>query len=56
MYIHVFIDDKLKEWSKTVTAGRIIDFFNDRNEENVVFLENIFKRRIAEIRLAEGNY
>ena len=55
-YIHVFIDDKLKEWSKTETAGRILDFFNDGNEENVAFLENIFKRRIAEIRLAEGNY
>ena len=51
-----FIDEKLREWSKTETSGRIIDLFNpDGSEENVNFLQNIFKKSIAEIRLTEGN-
>ena len=52
-----FIDEKLKEWSKTRTSTRIINVFNpDGSEENVTYLENIFKKSIAEIRLTEGNY
>ena len=51
-----FVDEKLKEWSKTETSGRIIDLFDpDGSEENVKFLQKIFKKSIAEIRLTEGN-
>ena len=50
-----FVDEKLKEWSKSKTSTRIIDLFNpDGSEENVNFLQNVFKKSIAEIRLTEG--
>ena len=52
-----FVDAKLVEWSRSDTSTRIIELFNpDGSEENVNFLQKIFKKSIAEIRLTEGKY
>ena len=51
-----FVDEKLKEWSKSTTAKEIIYFFNDGDTESTEFLERIFQAPIAEIRSDEGNY
>ena len=50
-----FLDEKLKEWSKSDKANRIIFLLNDGSTENTEFLEKIFQKPIAEIR-SEGNY
>ena len=51
----IFVDEKLKEWSKSTTAKEIIYLFNDGSTESTEFLERIFQAPIAEIRSDEGN-
>ena len=53
---HVFIDEKLKEWSKSSEAGSLAYLFDDGNTENIKYVEKIFKKTITEIKLTEGKY
>ena len=52
----MFVDEKLKEWSKSSEAGSIAGLFDDGNTENIEYVEKLFKKTITEIRLTEGNY
>ena len=51
-----FLDEKLKEWSKSNKANQIIYLLNDGSTKNTEFLEKIFQKPIAEMIRSEGNY
>ena len=47
---------KIAEFTKSYTAGMIADIYDDGSEESITYLENIFNKSMAEIRLTEGNH